>query len=148
VSYSDFRWRTSKSISHLATTTTINFVHDAAVRFDADYPLSVRADNARPRSAIFTRFSSPERETDTIGAIHLLYLLIPTYHPAQQQQQQQCSAINILFNIWSPWCSVATRTASSPPFRCFENSIFFFVRLFIFNKLMSSTCANTTHTES
>lgn len=145
--HSDFRWRTSKSISHLATTTTINFVHDAVVRFDTDYPLSVRDDNARPRSAIFTRFSSPERETDTIDATHLLYLLIPTYHPAQKQQQ--CSAINILFNIWSLRCSVATRTALSPSFRCFENYIFFFfIRLFIFNKFVSSTCANTTHTES
>jgi len=79
---SEFRWRTSTTfIPHLATTTTINSFRTCWCYLT---PISVRDDNARPRSAISTRFSSPELKTETIGSI--LYTCY-TYHPAQQPQQ-------------------------------------------------------------
>lgn len=79
--YSEFRWRTSTTfIPHLATTTTINSFRTYWCYLT---PISVRDDNARPRSAISTRFSSPELKTETIGSI--LYNCY-TYHPAQHQQ--------------------------------------------------------------
>ncbi|KAE9544463.1 hypothetical protein AGLY_000004, partial [Aphis glycines] len=72
--YSEFRWRTSTTfIPHLATTTTINSFGTCWY-----YLTSVRDDNARPRSAISARFSSPELETETIGSIlYTRYI----YHP-------------------------------------------------------------------